>query len=636
MTRAKRVLRAGLNWFSVLLIASVAFSCEFESDKEFFREIEKPGDIMVGLDLAGVNPNDPIYIYDDTKVFFTLNSAGKKVLSQEIMINSQVQHLTGGDYVMIFKDQLIRNDANTLKITFRIKTDSGSLADIMNAEYYEGEFIFQLVPVDNDFDLGIRESITNDDFFMLEWDAPSFEQLDIAGYEVKFKDFRGIDKTFVLDGSKTSFIDKDYVGGYRSYSITMKFVDGKIKDKTTFYNMSYSGITSDDIHVEFKDLVSSTISWKQNRYNCKYFILHNRNDEAVASASYESPMVKLQAPYFPEESGYYTVIAAPYDMVTSEISYKSGGVEKFYEYKAPPKVLDMAVDCYSIEDMLIYGRSGNTVEIGDANTLKTMKSIDSPYFENMTSVSVSPNCDKMLVFIGYNWGYNIDNQIYLFDDKNDLSGTPAEVVCPKAESRYQRVILINDDLIFIANSHTTDGEHSYHSLINANTGDVIETLETSIYNNIDLSYDGKRLAETDRAGGRVNLYDIGEAGFELFKTLPIDRFYNPDDLLFCVINPLDSDQIIFWSTTADTVLVMDVSTGESGFINGSFEWIDPFTGRIFSFDRDWENNRLMNVYNSSEIDIPAFSFRAWSYGLSAYNDFIMMLQGGLNISNYFE
>ncbi len=630
------LLSAARRLLSIIFIASVLISCEFESDKEFFRDIEKPSEIMVGLDLAGVNQNEPIYIYDDTKLYYTLNSAGKKLLDQEIMINNEVLHLTGGDYIMIFKDNLIRNGTNTLKITFRIKTDSDSLADIMNAEYYEGDFIFQLVPVDNDFDLGIREGITSDDFFMLEWDRPSFAQLEITSYEIKFKDFRGAYKTVTLDGSATSFVDKDYVGGYRSYSITMKFKGDKIKDKTVYYNMSYSGLMSDDIIVEFKDLVSTTISWKQNRYNCKYFILHNRNDEAVGSTSYGSPVVTLEAPYFPEESGYYTVIAAPYDLAASEISYKSGGVEKFYEYKAPQTKLDMSVYSFSVEDMLIYGLSGNSIKIGDATTLNTISSYNSQYFENISSVSVSPNSSKLLVFIGYNWGNSIDNKIYLYDNKENLSGIPKEVESPKAESRYQRVDLIDDDLIFIANSHQTDGVHSYYSLINANTGDIIETLETNIYNNIDLSYDRKRLAVTDRARALVNIYDIGELGFELYKTISIERFYNTDDLLFCVINPLDSDQVILWSTTAKEVLVLDVSSERHDFINGRYEAIDPFTGRLYCFDADWDNNGLMNVYNSSKIAIPAFSFRAWPYGLSVYEDFILTSQRGFNISNYFE
>ena len=622
--------------FTALLIALLLVSCEFESDKEFFRDIEKPGDIMVGLDLAGVNPNDPVYIYDDTKIYFTLNNSGKRVLSQEVMVNGEVVYMTGGDYIIIFKDQLSKSVANTLKFTFRLKTDSGSLADIMNAEYYEGEFMFQLVPVDNAFNLGVREGITNDGYFMLEWDRPGFEQLEIAGYEIKFRDFSGTDKTVVLDGAANSFVDKDYVGGYRSYSITMKFAGEKIKDKTLYYNMSYTGMTSDDIKIEFKDLVSTKLTWKSNKYRCSYFILHNRNDAVVGSASYETPEAVLQAPEFPEESGFYTLIAAPDNYVASDISYKSGGIEKFYKYEAPPSDLDMAINSYIVDDMLIYGRSGNTVKVGDAATLKTIKSYNSPFFENLTSVSVSPNSNKLLLFIGYDWGFERDNKVYLYDNKNDLSGVPAEVKTPKANSQYKRIELISDDLIFIESSLDGDGINTYLILISAITGETIEVMATNLYNNIDLSYDGKRIAVTDRGGFKVNIYDITEMGFELFNSIPLNPFYNPDDLLFCVINPKDSDQLLFWSTTARRVLVLDVASGKSGYIDGVFKAVDPFTGRVFCLEADRDNNSIMYVYNSSDIEQPALSFRAHDYGLNVYNDFLLMYNGCFNISNYIK
>ena len=636
MKRVKILSYPALYLLLAFLIALILVSCEFESDKEFFRDIEKPGEIMVGLDLSGINPNDPIYIYDDTKLYFTLNSVGKKLLQQEIRVNEELLHMTGGDYIVIFKDHLVSNGVNTLKFTFRFKTHSGSIADIMNAEYYEGDYTFQLVPVDNAFELGIREGITNDSYFMLEWNKPVFDQLNVESYEIKFKDFKGADRIVVLDGSETSFIDKDYVGGYRAYSITMKFADGKIKDKTVYYNMSYTGMTTDDINIEFEDLKATRLSWKQNRFRCKYFILHNRNDNAVAAVPFNSKEVVLEAPIFPEESGFYTVVVAPDDMETSEITYSSGGKEKFYEYQAPDDILNMTIDSYSVEDMLIYGRQGNTIKVGDANTLKTLNSYSSPYFNDMTSVLVSPNSNKLLLFIGYDWGIERDNKVYLYDNKNDLSGVPKEIKTPKANGRYKRIELIDDELIFIESSLYSDGINTYHILISAITGEIIDTLKTNMYNNIDLSYVGRRLAVTDRAGSRVDIYEISETGFELYKTIALDPFYNKDDLLFCVINPYNYGQIIFWSVTAHRVLVLDVASGNSDYINGRFETVDPFTGRIFCFDADWDNNKLMNVYNSSDIKSPAFSFRSYDYGLGVYNDFLLMYQKSFNISNYIK
>ncbi len=50
--------------YQVWLIIILAFmcSCEYESDNEYYKDIEKPHEIYIGLDLAGVNPDDPIYM----------------------------------------------------------------------------------------------------------------------------------------------------------------------------------------------------------------------------------------------------------------------------------------------------------------------------------------------------------------------------------------------------------------------------------------------------------------------------------------------------------------------------------------------------------------------------------------------
>lgn len=620
---------------SIFLLLPLLLSCEFESDKEFFRTIDEPGEIFVGIDLSGVRPGDPIYIYDDTKLYYTLSTSGKKLLTNEVVINGSTKYMTSGEHFTIFKDDLNKTGENTLKFTFKLKTGSGSLADIMDAEFYEGEFVFKLIRVDNVPELIISDGITDEGYFKLKWAKPSFEQLEVEGYEISFKNFKGENKVVNLDGSATEFVDEDYVAGYRAYSVKMKFADGKIGDKTSYYNMSYSPITSDDISFEFEDLEYTKIIWKQNKYRCKYFILHNRNDKAVGTASFETPQALLQAPVFPEESGFYTVIVAPYSFEETDISYQSGGVEKFYEYAADSGELDMAIDGYSVEEKLIYGRSGNTIHIGDATTLKNRKSFNSSYFDNLTSVSVSPNSNKMLVFIGYNGGYDIDNQIYLYNDKGNLVGEPAKVVIPKKNSRYLRVELVDDDLIFIANSHDTDGVHSYHSLINSGTGEVIQTIETNLYNNFDISYNRKRFILTNRSGFSVDVFEIGETGFELLKTVPLKDFYDPDDLLFCKINPADPNQVIFWSSVSKEFQVLDVETGESVAVQGGFENIDPFTGRIYCFDADWNSNYLMNVYNHTNLEEPVLSFRSFNYGLSAYNNFISMYFSCINISKHF-
>jgi hypothetical protein len=103
----------------------------------------------------------------------------------------------------------------------------------------------------------------------------------------------------------------------------------------------------------------------------------------------------------------------------------------------------------------------------------------------------------LLLFIGYDWGFNRENKVLLYGNKNDLSGVPTEINSPKANGRYKRIDLISDDLIFIESSLDGDGVNTNLILVSAINGEVVESIATNIYNNIDLSYDGKRIAVTD-------------------------------------------------------------------------------------------------------------------------------------------
>lgn len=623
-----------LRYLAFLFIITLV-SCEFDSDKEFYKEVEKPGEIMVGIDLAGVRIGEPIYIYEDTKLFYTLNTAGKELLNLEATLNGEYLHMISYPYIVITKANLYRSGENILKLKIQLKTGSGSIADILNAEAYEGEFTFQLLPVDNEFDLNIRNSLSGEDYFMLEWDKPSFEQLDIAGYEITFTDTRGKKQTKQLEASATSFVDKDYVYGYRAYNITMKFLEEKISNKTYMHNVSYSHITSDDVKVEFKDLESTKISWKPNKYKCKYYILHNRNDQVIASALFDKPEVTLPAATFPEESGFYTVVIVPDDMDISEVSYSSGGVEKFYAYMAPEDPLEMAVQTYDIPNKLLYGIQGATVRIGNASDLKILKSYDSPYFENLTSVSYSPKSNKLLVFNGYNYDVT-DNIVYLYDNENDLNGIPAIVKTPKKDSRYGQVLLIDDNTIFIGLSHESENDRSFHSLIDLNTGDIVEILETGMNDIVDVSYDRERLAFYDKVLHQLYIYAIKDSGFDHTEVINIaDQI--KEKITYCAFNPNNSDQLIIRSSSGNKFFIFDIQSKRIRQIEGGFVTIDPFTGRIYAYDKDYSSNSLMNIYEKENYDTPVFQFRVRDYGgFIAYNDFIFSYFSYIQISKYIQ
>lgn len=620
-------------WIIVFLFL-VLHSCEYESNNEYYKDIEKPGDILIGVDLGGVPPNEPIYIYENTKLYYSFNGAGKKLLSMEAFINGEFIQTYNESFLFIDKSLLKKDIDNILNIKVRLKTGSGSIADIMDAEYYEGNFSYILKAVDNNIKLTIREALNEDKYLKLEWDKLELPQLNVAGYEVSFTDTKGTQQKIILDKSATSFIDKSYVHGYRAYHITVKFAENKISDKTSIYNMSYSQMTSDDIFITFKDVEETKISWKENKYRCKYYILHDRNDEVVASASYQNPVAYLPAPAFPEETGYYTIIIVPDDTQDTEISYSSGGIEKFYQYRASVSPLDMAVITYDLSKNHLYGRTGTTVQIGDAASLKTIKSYNPEYFSSLTSVSVSPKSNKFLVYNGYNYGMS-DNIIYIYNDKNNLNTTPVKVSSPQKQSRYGKVYLINDNRIFIQSSHYDSSiSKIYNSFIDLDTGNIIYDLESDLYTSIDISYDRERLITYNEMNQKLKIYNINSDGLTLVNTINIPNTAKG----YGVFNPYNSDIVIITSASvSNSFYIIDISSQKTQTLEGTFITVDPFTGRIYCYNKDYNTNSLVDVYEKNNFNAPVFQFKANKYGdMNVYNDFVVSYGSYFQISKHIK
>ncbi len=76
------------NIIFALLTIFLFSACEYDSDNIYYKDLEKPKDIQIGVYLARVSPYDTIYIYANTYLYYSLNTLGKETLNQEISINT--------------------------------------------------------------------------------------------------------------------------------------------------------------------------------------------------------------------------------------------------------------------------------------------------------------------------------------------------------------------------------------------------------------------------------------------------------------------------------------------------------------------------------------------------------------------
>ena len=324
----------------------------------------------------------------------------------------------------------------------------------------------------------------------------------------------------------------------------------------------------------------------------------------------------------------------PDDTTPSEITHQTRGFEKFFQYKAPDSPLDMAVMTWDLSNNLLWGRTGITIQLGNSNTLSTLKSINSPYFQNLSDVSISPKTDKFLVLNDYNYSIT-DNIVYVFSNKNNLTNTtPVEVITPKKTSKYGKVSLLDDDMIFIeSSSYVEPSNIIYSSLINIQTGNIIDHLEYSNTTSLDISTDREKLIAFDKTTKKLQVYNISLSGLTLSQTINITN--TKED--FCLFNPKDPNQVILASWIQNSFSVVELNTQITKTIKGEFITIDPFTGRIYCYNSSYDTNSLIDIYEKGQWEKPIFQFKANKYSsLDVYNDFVICYGSYVQISKYIK
>ncbi|GEM_PF-7041571 len=72
----------------ILILSAGFYSCEFDSKDFNYVHLEKPiEEIQLGLDLAGVNPHEIIYVYNNSLFSYSLFTDGKDILSRQFYLD---------------------------------------------------------------------------------------------------------------------------------------------------------------------------------------------------------------------------------------------------------------------------------------------------------------------------------------------------------------------------------------------------------------------------------------------------------------------------------------------------------------------------------------------------------------------
>lgn len=321
-------------FFKLFLLISLVslISCEWEgSDDENYVEIERPPEsISLGVDLAGVNADDIIYITNGSYINYTIHSGGRELVEQKFFLDgielTQIGWNSDGGHTVYIDGQKVDDKIHELKLVMALRTNSGSLAELSNLEHYIGEFTFRLKFYESkgNSQLNIRQSLDQNNHLKLEWDKP--EGFDIDRYELYDGPWWHSETPIatINDVNNPYFVDKDYYYGYKAYSIRAIPKNSiNISDIVEDFSVDYKIFNQDHIKTSISNR-EITVDWKNpNPYPVKYIVsipLGGDNNEIF---EVEGNHLTLPRPYFPYLRGGIIYILPPNGYIEDLNSYPS-------------------------------------------------------------------------------------------------------------------------------------------------------------------------------------------------------------------------------------------------------------------------------------------------------------------------
>lgn len=537
------------------LLTILFFSaCEYDSDNIHYKDIEKPKDIQIGVDLAGVNPNDTIYIYANTRLSYSIKTEDAELLKQDFYLDEKYVLATDG-VISIYPSSYVNNRAYKLRMNIELKTNSGSIASILGLEKYIGDIYFNVKFVKSDLKLNIKQQKTRDKHLQIVWDKPNLKQIDVDYYEVLYYDDLLIGEQIarISNQDETQFTDKQFVYGYKSYIIKTYFKDSKIEPWIDYYTVEYPAFSQDDFTFENIALDKVNISWKKNlEYACKIVFVDSDN-----KIKYLSDTDKYVEAFFPSRlpsTAYYKMYILPKDADNSTYSkYKSIGVS----YISQSIDYSMRDISYDLGRSLFYELYRDGVNIYDGKLMTLKETIKFPNLvHEWSTIYYSAQTGKIV------YQDKEKDFFYIFAD-NKFEQPDNQYI-----SRFSGMTKNK----LIGNLNELNGL----SVLDINTNTLLYSIPCYWSHNV--SSDGKYVSFLNYDTSVLYVYELKDSSAEIILEKKLE--YKYDQYTF---DPTNSDLLIVHD--AGRFYTINIKNGKkSKEVTGYFISVDPVTGNYLYQD----------------------------------------------------
>lgn len=571
------------------------YACEYDSNGMNYHEVIPPEkDVSVTYNLADVPEGNTIYIYSPTSLVYTLNTSSGAIISKEFYINNQQINDEQGK-IFLSPDNIPENTTNTLKLKVKLTSGTGSLAEILGGEKSEFEFSYPLKYVNPDVKLNIMQRVSNDNHLELYWEKPEIEGTEIENYKIyNYDNFDEIFIKEITDQNETSYLDKDYVYGSKTFRIVTTYKSKEIAPKEDFYTVKYEDFTSDKFTTSSSESFKLKIKWNNpNTFASKYVLKWENELIYINENVNETSIIRPTFPMPGEQ--YYELYILPIDADFNEYTKYSKVINYFRESFVGEELgLDLSHIWYAadVKNNFILTMRPNYNPFGfrahDINDLNTSLNFDmadlSPFYTS--EFTTSPTTGRVAIHWRNRDSYG-NAKINVYSDytlKTLLGSFPAD--------DFPVFFLTDDDKIIINNN-----DRQRNRIYNIKTGALLnnQTETTGTEFRPAISPDGKYVFNYLRISNTwYKLYSYDNGNFNLIK------YQINSGVKEIVFNPKNQNHVLMQSSTNNSFSIFEVpSLIKIATIEGEFVRFDPFTGNILYLDKNFENNYQLNILNSS-------------------------------------
>ena len=567
------------------------YSCEYDNNDVYFVDLKPKSDsISLDINLANANPRDTILIYQKTRLYYKIDFKGQTVLKNTISIDTEFE--LEGDYLILYPKKF-DNSIHKLTVDVELKSNTGSIGDLLGYEKYIGkyEFYVKFVKLTEDFKVNFQGEINNDGFLELKWEKPVLDNADIQKYTISYwNNIKGItERIEITDPNITNFVDRNYIWGHLTYSLSVYYKNKDVdytNSGTFFFTPQYKELDNPTFEYKILDNESMRVSWNITDYRCKYLIIDANGTKTQLDTDEKS--VVMQRFRFPSDGDRFRFFMLPYDL--SYDQYNKGvqiGVDTWYAQT-------------EMDSPLVWNR--NKGEYYNCNSFGVLTAYDISNFRRRASYTL-PEVDgfkgqiialnektsqlaiyktlsmfnKYDVYI-YNYNYNKYEKPLLLKDKI----VQGNMYLSDNNRIYFRELVFNDAATELVNKC-----YAYNSL----DGSLIYSFELmDRYSEITVSSDGKYLCDVYK--GYLKIYELKDTSAKLIYE------YTNTSFRYSLFRFSSANSNELFLGGDNNFVIFDIaSLTQKTSIKGRFVAEDPITGNMVILDKDYTVNFTANIYN---------------------------------------